>query len=781
MPATDRFRLPVRRLVAMLLGVLVGAAVCFAQAPPPGKLIVGEVILHGNRTVPSQRILGYIKTRAGQPYSQETVNEDVRNLYQTRQFANIQVDLKYTADGKVNVWFLFVEHPNVVQEIIYKNAHHLKQDDLEALTGLRKGTPLNPIANRLAAQAIQRKYFEEGRPFATVELVEGGEPGDTRVVFNITEGPIVKVGDIAFVGNTFVGGARLATQIQSSRPFLGVFRHRYTPAMSDLDIIKLEEYYRSFGFRDVRVSREVQWAEDQRSVVLVYHIHEGERYKVLGTQINGIKSFPPEEIARLPTIREGEFYSEAKATASRQRIEDYYGYTGRKPVVQQELFCPEPGVCLVNYEIQERPVARVGEIIIIGNDTTRQNVILRQVPLLPGQILTYPDLRVAERNLARLNIFEVNPETGVRPTVTVIDPDSDSEFKNILVTVQETRTGAFLLGVGVNSDAGLTGSIVLNERNFDILRPPTSFEDLLSGHAFRGAGQELRLEAVPGTQLQRYSATFREPFLFDTKFSLTTGGYYFTRIFDEYNETRLGTRIALGRQLNQYWSVEGGLRVENVGVSNVPFFAPIDYRSVVGDNFLLAFRGGVSRDTRDSYLRPTEGSLVSASYEQVLGAFDFPVFNLEANKYFTTYQRPDGSGRHVLAVRSQVGIAGGNAPVYERFFAGGFRSLRGFDFRGVGPFVNGFNVGGDFLLLNSLEYQVPLRANDQIFAVGFVDTGTAERSVEIKDYRVAAGFGLRFTVPMLGPVPIALDFGFPIVKGPHDRERIFSFWLGFFH
>jgi outer membrane protein assembly factor BamA len=227
--------------------------------------------------------------------------------------------------------------------------------------------------------------------------------------------------------------------------------------------------------------------------------------------------------------------------------------------------------------------------------------------------------------------------------------------------------------------------------------------------------------------------------------------------------------------------VEGGLRVENVGVSNVPFFAPIDYRSVVGDNFLLAFRGGVSRDTRDSYLRPTEGSLVSASYEQVLGAFDFPVFNLEANKYFTTYQRPDGSGRHVLAVRSQVGIAGGNAPVYERFFAGGFRSLRGFDFRGVGPFVNGFNVGGDFLLLNSLEYQVPLRANDQIFAVGFVDTGTAERSVEIKDYRVAAGFGLRFTVPMLGPVPIALDFGFPIVKGPHDRERIFSFWLGFFH
>ncbi|HXG10251.1 MAG TPA: outer membrane protein assembly factor BamA [Gemmataceae bacterium] len=781
MPAIDRSCSPKRRLAGVLLGVLAAAAVSFAQGPASTRLTVAEVILHGNRQVPAQRIMGYIKTRPGQEYSQQTLNDDVRRLYETKQFANIQVDLKYTADGRVNVYFLFVEHPNVIQEIIYQGAKHMKPDDLNQLTGLRKGAPLNPIANRMAAQAIQRKYHEEGRPFASVELVEGGEPGDTRVVFNITEGPVARVGGIAFTGNTFVSDARLATQIQSSRAFLGFLGGKYNRALAELDVAKLEEYYRSYGFRDVRVSCEPQWSEDQRYVTLVFHIHEGERYRVLGTQVSGIKAFPPEEIERLTVIRPGEFYDEAKVTAGRNRIQDYYGYTGRNPVIKEELFSPEPGVCLVHYEIQERPPARVGQIFIVGNEVTRQNVILRQVPLFPGQILTYPDLRVAERNLARLNIFEVNPETGVRPTVTVINPEEDSEFKDILVTVQETRTGAFLLGVGVNSDAGLTGSIVLNERNFDILRPPTSFEDFLSGRAFRGAGQELRLEAVPGTQLQRYSATFREPFLFDTPNSLTVGGYYFTRRFDEYDETRLGSRITLGRRLGQYWGVSAGIRVENVEVLNVPFFAPIDYQSVRGDNFLFALRGGVTRDTRDSYLRPTEGSLVEASYEQVLGDFTFPVFNLEANKYFTTYQRPDGSGRHVLAVRSQVGITGANAPVFERFFAGGFRSLRGFDFRGVGPFVNGFNVGGDFLFLNSLEYQVPVRANDQIYLVGFVDSGTVEPRVDISNYRVAAGVGVRFIVPMLGPVPIALDFGFPVVKGPHDRERIFSFWLGFFH
>ena len=129
----------------------------------------------------------------------------------------------------------------------------------------------------------------------------------------------------------------------------------------------------------------------------------------------------------------------------------------------------------------------------------------------PGQVLTFPDLLIAQNNLSRLGIFEEDPQTGVRPTVEIENPEIDEPFKSVLVTVKEKPTGSILLGLGVNSDTGLTGSVVLNERNFDIGNVPTSVEELLSGHAFRGAGQELRLEAVPGNQFQRYSATFRDP------------------------------------------------------------------------------------------------------------------------------------------------------------------------------------------------------------------------------------------------------------------------------
>jgi len=157
------------------------------------------------------------------------------------------------------------------------------------------------------------------------------------------------------------------------------------------------------------------------------------------------------------------------------------------------------------------------------------------------------------------------------------------------------------------------------------------------------------------------------------------------------------------------------------------------------------------------------------------------VFSVEGNQYWTTYQRPDQSGRHVLAYHGQVAFAGSNTPVYERFYAGGFRSMRGFEFRGVGPVINGFEVGGDFMWLNSLEYQVPVMANDQIYLVGFVDSGTVEATYKLNDYRVSAGFGVRIVVPLLGPVPIALDFGWPIVKTATDRDQVFSFWVGFFH
>ena len=215
-----------------------------------------------------------------------------------------------------------------------------------------------------------------------------------------------------------------------------------------------------------------------------------------------------------------------------------------------------------------------------------------------------------------------------------------------------------------------------------------------------------------------------------------------------------------------------------MNITQAPYWASPAITNDVGHSTILGLRGGMTRDTRDSYLMPTSGSIVDFGVEQVLGDYQFPIGTVEASKFFTIWQRKDGSGKHVLAARTQLTVMGGNAPVFERIYAGGIRSFRGFSFRGIGPNENQLNVGGTFGFLNNIEYQVPILANDKLYFASFIDHGTVERNFGIKDYRVAVGVGLRIVVPALGPLPIALDFAVPLTRSPFDNKQLFSFYMG---
>lgn len=347
--------------------------------------------------------------------------------------------------------------------------------------------------------------------------------------------------------------------------------------------------------------------------------------------------------------------------------------------------------------------------------------------------------------------------------------------------VSETQTGRLMFSVGVNSDAGVIGSVTLDEQNFDITRWPRSFEDIRNGTAFRGAGQQFRIEAVPGTQVQRYSFNFREPYLFDTAVSFGLSAFLYDRRFEDWDEQRLGGRVSLGYQLSPDLSGTVYVRGENVGISNIVTPAPQQLLDTEGDNAL--FLGGVSlaHDTRDNTFMPTEGHYVELSLEQAFGSFSFPRANLEGRQYFLLRQRADGSGRQTFGVTGRLGFTGSDTPVFEHYFAGGFTTLRGFDFRGASPRELGRTVGGEFLALGSAEYMFPLTANDMLRGVVFCDFGTVEPDVrfDADSFRVAPGFGLRVSVPALGPAPIALDFAVPVSHADGDDLQNFSFFVGF--
>ena len=352
---------------------------------------------------------------------------------------------------------------------------------------------------------------------------------------------------------------------------------------------------------------------------------------------------------------------------------------------------------------------------------------------------------------------------------------------DIIVNVQEAQTGKLSFGAAVNSDAGLTGQIILEEKNFDWRRVPTSWDDWVNGTAFRGDGQGLRIEALPGSRVQRYAVQFTEPYFLDTYWSFNVSGFLFDRSYFDWNEQRLGGRLGFGYRVTPDLSVQLGMRLEQVKISDIrlPGAAP-DLDAVVGNNELYSGRISLIQDTRDIPFAPTQGYYFEAGFEQVFGSFDYPRGTIDFRRYYLVTERPDGSGRHVLGLSNKIYLSGSQTPVFENYFAGGYSTLRGFEFRGASPLQGGVAVGGRLMTLGSVEYRFPITADDMLQGVLFCDYGTVEEKLHINwdDYRVALGAGVRVAVPALSAAPIALDFSVPVAREETDQNQIFAFWVG---
>lgn len=351
---------------------------------------------------------------------------------------------------------------------------------------------------------------------------------------------------------------------------------------------------------------------------------------------------------------------------------------------------------------------------------------------------------------------------------------------DLIINGFPARTGRIMLGGAVNSDAGLTGQLTIDERNFDILRWPSSFRDLFSGNAFRGAGQTFRIEAAPGTDFKRYTLQFADPNLFGYKpVSMSVSGFLYDRRFDDWDEERQGGRLAFGYRVTPDLSVSAGISAQNVRITQPRFNSVPQLNEVLGDNALYSGEVSLKHDTRDSPIQASQGHYFDFTFEGVFGDYEYSRFELEYRKYWLVAKRADDSGKQTVSYSTQLGFSGTDTPLFENFFAGGYATIRGFDFRGASPVdaATGTELGGRFQWLNTVEYMFPITADDAFRGVAFVDFGTVEEDIEIKDFRVAPGLGLRVAIPMLGPAPLAFDFAYPVSKAATDNTRLFSFYM----
>jgi outer membrane protein insertion porin family len=369
--------------------------------------------------------------------------------------------------------------------------------------------------------------------------------------------------------------------------------------------------------------------------------------------------------------------------------------------------------------------------------------------------------------------------------MTDVGPDRQDPFPNrawadIITSVEEAPTGRFMLGVGASGFQGLSGTVSVVEKNFDILNVPTNLDDLANGKAFRGGGQDFQIQLMAGTLINRFMVSLRDPYLFDLPIGAGATGYLFQRIYPNWTEARAGGRFSLGRQIGTAIYADVAFRAENIEFYGYQTPAPAEFLAASGHSFLASIRPSLRFDNRNSPFLPNKGQYVEFSFEQAWGTFTFPKVEVEGRTYWSTGSRPDGTGQRILSLRGHFGVSGPDTPVYERFFAGYLGSLRGFNYRGVGPHVDNVNVGGTMMFVGSLEYMIPLTAGDKVRQVFFTDFGSVTNDYTLDQFRVSVGTGLRLTIPAMGPLPLAFDLAFPVLKAHGDSVNYFAFAVGAF-
>ena len=758
-----------------IFGIACVAGVHLQGAAPPAEegQRIAKVVIHGNERVTAHRILGQMKLRDGSVYTPTAADEDLKRIYNLGEFDNVVLRPQAEAEGLV-LLVEVTERP-VLKALEFVGNRKYKDKDLQSVVGVAPGALIDRHKIFTAIHGIEEKYHESGYYFASVLLDEKQLAEAQTARYTITEGPRVRVRKIAFTGNHSISAAELQGKMTTKTWFPIFVSGAFDEDQLDHDVAAVRNHYVDQGFLDVRVQRELVFSADKTALTIRMVVEEGTRYRVQSVAITGVQRFSRSLLQKQLTLKPGTYYTADKARKDAELIHDTYGEIGYidssvQPVLD---FAEEPGTADLTYKVDEGSPVRIGQVRIEGNRLTQDKVIRRELRFFPEEPVNTKLIDKARKHLEGLGLFK--PDSI---NITTL-PTGDPAVRDILVRVEETDTSNFILGAGISSNSGVLGNISLVNRNFDASDWPKSNEAFWRGESFRGAGQYLGLILEPGTELQRYRLDFREPRLWDSTWGFNSSTFFFTRDRDTYREQRVGEDFGFSKELWETVAVFANFRVEGIDIKSIDAGAPKDLLDVKGGSLLTSIEIGITKDTSDSYLMPTEGYRATTSVEQagaMGGDYTFTKYHIDGRKYWTV-TKDVLDRKSVLSVHGYVGFTGSDTPIFERFYAGGTGTIRGFKFRGVGPRSGKTELGGDFMALACAEYQFPI-FEKTFNGVLFFDSGTVEKDITVKTWRASVGFGIRFIVPFFGPVPFSFDFGIPIAKDSQDKTQVFSFSIG---
>lgn len=751
--------------------VLAGVPAARAQGMETPQLTIGKVDVRflGVRNVSEQVVRANIQMREGALFDETVVDRDVRGLYRTGLFELIEIKKEEVGFDRINL---------VVEVTPKFRVLSVEMDGNRAFKRSRLLKEVKTISNAALDErqikADTEKLFEfyQKKGYSQAEVNYSIERDRTtgfgRVIFRIREGLKTRIGDIRFVGNESISARKLRRAMEETRRWwmfawmTGAGRLQDDKFEEDLD--KLRDYYRERGYLDVEIVRskvEFEYPKPGR-LVIVIPVTEGRRYKLGRMGFTGNKLFPARFLSLALNERPGNWFTPSKLDKDVEALEEFYGKSGyldsRVRLVRKPNLAT--GDIDVDFDITEGEKVTLESIKIEGNDKTKSIVIARELVLSPGQTFDSVRMNISKLRLENTRFFD---DVNLTPEETSVPGRRDLKIK-----VTESRTGNLTFGAGYSSLEKAVFYAEISQGNFDLLNRRSFFQ---------GDGQKFRLRFQIGSSSNEISLNFEEPWFLEKQLAL---GFELHRSASDYTSSyyeviNTGGSIYTRKRLFELF--EGQLtygydmiKYQDISTTDSYLYSLLDSHDVSKVSFTLL------RDTRDKMINTTRGNRLEITTDFAGGFLggERNFYRIEARgaQFVPLFKAQE----QVLAILLRGGVIqkfGETSDAdlfYYNYALGGPTTLRGFEYREVGPRspTSGEPIGGKSYGFLSLEYSLDI-VSPVRFAV-FYDAGFVNRNAY--DFNPSAyndnfGFGIRMMV--MGS-PMSLDYGIPLTGDRFNKK-----------
>jgi len=793
-----------------------GATLPAGEAELARGMPLQKIEVLGNRRVTAADVLTYVRERVGQPFKPETLTQDVRELWNSGFFDDIEVDLERHDEG-VALRFVVRERPSI-SAITFEGNDEISKDDLNEGIEIKPATILSLPAVRRTVQKIRDMYAEKGYFLAEVQYeIVPQKNNEVSIKFKITEHGQVSVRRITFIGNQNVSSSELRSLMLTGNAGFFAFGSGgpFRQDAFERDIAVLSAMYYDRGFLSVTISTpRIMLTPDRNGIEVTITIDEGPRYKIRQLRVyeRGAGGSEVEPIDGRRNLRmmvrsePGQYFNRAELLEDLQAIRTLYrdhGYANVDANPQTQLD-PETHEVDVSVPVERGPLVYFERIEIRGNSKTRDKVIRREFEGAEGELFSETKLERSKRRATALGYFErvdVSTEAGSAP-----------DKMNVYVEVAEKPTGTFQVGAGFSSIENFIATAQVQQANLF------------------GNGQSLSLQAQVSSLRQLVSIRFFEPYFLDSLFNTSIDLYDQLRVYNDFSQSSLGGALTFGYPLIEpevnasvtYTAsldrVSTATRSTLLGTSSATsVFTQLPLANLFNDGLTSSIRPALTLDTRDNRLFPTKGIYLYGSSELAAAALGSENRFLK-HRFIGRFYYPIGAG-FVLKLNMEAGHvtspSSDGVPIFARFFLGGILDVRGYRFRTIGPRVGlthstdpnsapiyqGAMIGGNLQYFQNLELEFPIVESVGVRGVLFTDAGNAwnlesnyckaggaaiqydaispcfNGLSSLTTLRTSVGFGIRWFSP-LGP--LRFEWGFPLKPLPYEEHSVFEFTIGNF-